>query len=87
MKDPSDAFEKGAQAVGLDGVSFRACLDSDRHADVIAANQELARRFGIRSTPTTVIGHRSGEVRELRRDSYRSLVRAIGEVERGGPAD
>lgn len=83
---PSDAFEEVAGAVGLDRVAFRSCLDGDRHADLVEANQELARTLGIRSTPTIVISRGDGAVREVNRNSFRSIARTLEEMESSRPA-
>lgn len=45
-----------AEAAGLDVAAFKTCLDSDRHADAVAADQALAMSLGVRGTPTFFIG-------------------------------
>ena len=39
--DPAGAFNGYADDLGLDGGEFRSCLRSDRHAEVVVANQML----------------------------------------------
>jgi protein-disulfide isomerase len=45
-----------AEAAGLDVAAFQACLDSDRHAAAVAADQALAVTLGVRGTPTFFLG-------------------------------
>jgi protein-disulfide isomerase len=86
LTDARNAFEAAAGVIGLDPVDFRACLGSELHTDVVDANRELARRLGIRTTPTIVISQRGGETREVTDRTFRSMERAIEEMEGGRPA-
>lgn len=47
-----------ATSVGLDSGDFSSCLRSDRYADVVTANRELAIQLGIGSTPTVIVNNR-----------------------------
>jgi protein-disulfide isomerase len=80
---PHHAFEEAAATVGLDRVTFRSCLDSERHSDVVEANLKLARELGIRSTPTIVVSRNGGDVREVNRNSFRFIARTLEEMEAG----
>lgn len=80
LTTPHDAFEQYAGSVGLDPVAFRACLGSDRHTDVVRGSGELARRLGIRGTPTVIVMVDGGEIRELRRDTFRAISATIEEM-------
>ncbi len=51
----ADAFRAFAAELGLDATAFGACLDEDRYADAIAANQELGLNRGVNSTPSFFI--------------------------------
>lgn len=53
--DPSGAFVDYAEDLGMDGRIFRGCLRSDRHADVVSANQLLGMQLGAQSTPTVLL--------------------------------
>jgi len=45
-----------AQAIGVDGKKFQACLDSGKFAADIRKDIAEANKYGITGTPTTVIG-------------------------------
>jgi protein-disulfide isomerase len=45
-----------AQAVGLDMDAFQQCLDSGKYASEIRKDMEEARKAGVRSTPTFLLG-------------------------------
>lgn len=53
--DPSGQFVDYAEDLGLDGSAFRGCLRSDRHAEVVSANQLLGLQLGAQSSPTVLI--------------------------------
>ena len=55
---PVDRFVEYAGAVGIDGAAFRACLTSDRFADVVTANRMLGDNLGVRGTPTVYVAGR-----------------------------
>ena len=42
LSNPTSTFVEYAETLGLDGGDFGACLRSDRHADVVSANMQLA---------------------------------------------
>jgi protein-disulfide isomerase len=44
-----------AEEVGLDAASFEACLKSDKHADVVSANTELAVQLNLGRTPSVLV--------------------------------
>jgi protein-disulfide isomerase len=64
MADPSPTFEGFAEAGGLDRAAFRACLRSDRHAEVVTANRDLGIQLGVAGTPTIFLN--TGEGRAIR---------------------
>jgi len=53
--DPASTFESYAEGLGLDAGDFRACLRSDRHADLVTANLRLAETIGVPQTPTILV--------------------------------
>jgi len=48
----ADVFRAYAAELGLDAAGFGACLDEDRYAGAIAADQELGLNRGVNSTPS-----------------------------------
>lgn len=55
---PVGEFTQYATDVGLDVNAFTSCLRSDRHADVVTANQLLGDQLGVSGTPTVFVGQR-----------------------------
>jgi protein-disulfide isomerase len=55
---PVGEFTQYATDVGLDVGTFSSCLNSNRHADVVTANQLLGEQLGVRATPTVFVGPR-----------------------------
>lgn len=76
-------FEEYAETLGLDAGEFKGCLNSDRHAESITANLELARALGLPGTPTVLIGSGDGMSRRLP-DYYFESIRAAVEAIVGG---
>jgi predicted DsbA family dithiol-disulfide isomerase len=60
QRDPGDydALVAAAKAVGLDGPSARAVLESDRYAEQVRADEALWQRRGINSVPAVVVNDR-----------------------------
>ena len=52
---PLKAYETYATNIGLNGDDFSACLNSDRHADVVTKNMRLGRELGVVGTPTIFV--------------------------------
>ncbi len=48
-------FRGSAGDLGLDESAFAACLDSDRHADVVTANMRLGNELRVNATPTIMV--------------------------------
>jgi protein-disulfide isomerase len=48
-------------ALGLDAASYKACLDSGKHAGRVAADVAASAEFGVRSTPTIIVGRSDGD--------------------------
>ena len=51
-------LKQTARAIGLDGTTFDSCLDSGKHAGVVADNADLGEKMGINSTPTLYVNGR-----------------------------
>jgi protein-disulfide isomerase len=71
--DPVSDFAGYASDLGLDEASFRECVRSDRHAQVVSANQLLGLQLGAQSTPTVIID--TGDGRALRVDNWTTGLR------------
>lgn len=70
------AFQDYAASVELDEGAFRACLQSDRHADVVTANMVLGQQLGVSGTPTVMV-NAGGQVRRVSGD-FQSIAEAVG---------
>ena len=55
MGSAAGHFKDLAESAGLDARAFGRCLDSDLHADVVTANQQLGARLGVSGTPTIFV--------------------------------
>lgn len=55
---PVAEFTQYATDAGLDVTTFSSCLNSNRHADVVTANQLLGEQLGVGQTPTVFVGPR-----------------------------
>jgi len=58
--DPVGDMVGYAGDLGLVRATFRSCLRSDRHADVVSANQVMAMQLGVQSTPTVMLNAGDG---------------------------
>jgi protein-disulfide isomerase len=69
-------FEDLAGRLGLDKGSFSSCLKSDKYADVVTANRQLALQLGIDSTPTVLVNNRrwNGKTPQSLEDMIRSAI-------------
>lgn len=77
--DPVGTFEAHAEGLGLDGSSFRSCLRSDRHAEVVTANRILGEQLGVQGTPSLLVDSGTGQavrVQDWRIDGMRAIVDA-----------
>lgn len=76
--NPVGAFVGYAEDLGLDGGAFEGCVKSDRYADVVTANRELAQRMRISGTPTILVV-REGEstAQRLPDFSYETIQKAV----------
>jgi protein-disulfide isomerase len=63
--DKEPALVRAAEGLGLDKGKFRSCLDSDRHADEVSADLQLARALGLDGTPSVLVGAAGGMDRPL----------------------
>ena len=54
-KPPVSRYNEYASELGLDTDAFEACLGSDKHSQLIAANHQLGTELGVASTPTVFL--------------------------------
>lgn len=71
------ALEDFAETLGLDMGTFDGCLNSDRHAETVTANLELARALGLPGTPAVLVGTGSGMTQRLNSYDYETIRAAV----------
>ncbi len=76
---PKFLLDLGEQ-LNLDMAEFRGCLNSDRHAEAITANRELARSLGLPGTPAILVGTGQGMNRRLNSYYYQVVQDAVDEI-------
>jgi protein-disulfide isomerase len=57
LANAAGLFEEYSRTLDMDDGAFAACLNSDRHAEVVTANMMLGEVLGVPSTPTILIEH------------------------------
>lgn len=67
--------KRWAREVGLDGVSFDACLDSGKHAGEVAKDFSDGQALGVSGTPTVFVNGRS-VVGALAYAQFKALIEA-----------
>lgn len=50
-----DALKSMANLIGLNTKKFAACLESDKYADKVEANQQEGIKYGVRGTPGNIV--------------------------------
>jgi protein-disulfide isomerase len=78
--DHAAVFQDYAEAMGLDADQFRGCLNSDRHAQDVTANQKLAEALGIMQTPSVLVGAAGGVSQRLGEYSFQAIEAAVEDV-------
>jgi protein-disulfide isomerase len=71
------AFEEFAETLGLDAGEFEGCINSDRYAETVTANLELARALGLPGTPAVLVGTGSGMSQRLNAYDYETIRTAV----------
>jgi protein-disulfide isomerase len=51
----ADTFVELGKIVGLDESAMKACVNSDKHADLVSANSALGTKLGVNGTPTVFV--------------------------------
>jgi len=78
LANPVGLFEEYARSLELDDGSFSACLNSDRHAELVTANMQLGEVLGVPSTPTVLIEH-GGSARQVE-PSFPAIQQYVNEL-------
>lgn len=79
-EDKLGQFLEYGEALGLDSEGFEACVKSDRYAEAVSANRELAQALGITGTPSVLVGTGSGMSRRLPDYSFESIKAAVERI-------
>ena len=82
-RSPTGRFEDFAVELGLDGDAFKACLESDRHADVVTANMKLGVQLQVDRTPTVMITQGRGITRRVE-PTMEAIREAMERTQTGG---
>ena len=83
--DPMGNFVGYARALGLDDDAFRACLNSDQHADRVSANLRLAGALNLTGTPSIMVSRGTGAARRLPGTDYPTIEDAVEQLTEGQP--
>jgi protein-disulfide isomerase len=83
-QDQSGLLLDFAEQLNLDSREFRGCLNSDRHAEAITANIELARSLGLPGTPAVLVGSGQGMSRRLNSYYFQAIQEAVEAILAGG---
>jgi protein-disulfide isomerase len=79
-KAPTSRYNDYAAELGLDAAAFKACLNSDKHSQVVAANHQLGTELGVGSTPSVFM---EGRLLREEWDDYKELrERVVQELAR-----
>jgi protein-disulfide isomerase len=80
MPSPASAFEDYAGTVGLDQGEFAGCLNSDRHAELVTANMQLAQVMRVTGTPTILVNVKDQPTRRVASYSYQAIAETIEQM-------
>ena len=78
--DKLGTFLDYGEELGLDTDEFEGCVRSDRHAQEISANIELAHALGLDGTPAVLVGPQGGIPNRLPDYLFETIQRAIEEI-------
>lgn len=73
-------FEEYAEEIGIDVGEFSGCLKSDRHAQEVTANLELAQMLGLPGTPAVLVGTGGGMSRRLPDYSFQTIKATLDSI-------
>jgi protein-disulfide isomerase len=78
--DKLGVFEQFGAELGLDRGEFNSCLRSDRFAQEVTANRELAHALGLGGTPMVLVGTGGGMSRRLENYFFETIKTAVDEI-------
>jgi len=81
---PMAALEGYAADLGLDTGDFGACLNGDRHAEVVSANFLLGRNLGVTGTPYIIVSDNSGTPVRIASNRFEEIRAAVDAALGGG---
>lgn len=86
LADPTGSFIDFAGDLGLVEDDFETCLKSDRHAELISAQMQLAQQLRVRGTPTLMVSQ-GGMGTQIPSFDFGSVAQALDEAlaESGAP--
>jgi len=90
LPDPAEALEELAAETGMDADAFRACLNSDKYAELISANLRFAEALGVPGTPTVLISIEGQNPRAAPGFDYESILATVNAMtgsETQGPGE
>ena len=79
--DKLGAFLEMGEDLGLDRGEFQSCVNSDRFAQEVSANREMAHALGLDGTPAVMVGRSGGGMsRRLSNYSFDAIKAAVDEI-------
>jgi protein-disulfide isomerase len=79
--DKLGAFLEIGEDLGLNSGEFEGCVNSDRFAQEVSANREMAHALGLDGTPAVMVGRSGGGMsRRLNNYSFDAIKAAVDEV-------
>jgi protein-disulfide isomerase len=82
--NPAKTLEGYAKDLGMDADAFKGCLESDKHADVVTANMEMASQLQLEGTPSVLVGSSKGGMRRRVTPSIEGIREAVELATNGG---
>jgi protein-disulfide isomerase len=80
---PEKTMEGYAADLGMDEGAFKSCLESDKHADLVTANMELATQLQLNGTPSIMVTQGKGIGRRVE-PSIEGIREGVELVLKGG---
>ena len=82
--NPAKMLESYAKDLGMDASAFKQCLESDKHADLVTANLEMANQLQLEGTPSVLVGSSKGGMRRRVTASIEGIREAVALASNGG---